>query len=155
MIFQHTWQQILAGEKSQTRRLVQEGDSGGPEYSDEGVLLDGRYGCVLRNGRYLWQVGHHTYAVQPNRGKPSVGRIRLTGIRQERVNEISEADAIAEGVILPPCNYVGTCNSSRCPRHMADANRAAFATLWDSIHSGGAAYWTGPMVWVLEFELST
>lgn len=26
MIFQHTWQQILAGDKVQTRRLVQEGD---------------------------------------------------------------------------------------------------------------------------------
>lgn len=48
------------------------------------------------NYRTKWQVGK-SYAVQPGRGKPAIGRIRITGIRREDVRDISDEDTHAEG----------------------------------------------------------
>lgn len=149
MIFQHTWQQILAGDKVQTRRLVQEGDTFDTE---NGVIT-----AVYRKGRLLYKVGQ-TRAVQTGRGKPSVGRIRLTGIRRQRVNEISEADAIAEGVEVVGREYDARTgqHASRYNAYIGGASTynpvASFAGLFNQIHTGKDAYENGPSVWVLEFE---
>lgn len=109
-----------------------------------------------------WVVGR-TYAVVPKRGLPAVwwkadsfgdvswsdghitkragltlhgwqpARIRITAIRQERLQDITESDARAEGV-----NSV-----------------AEYSALWDSINgkTKGARWADNPRVWVLEFEL--
>lgn len=93
MIFAHTWQQVLAGEKTQTRRVVKPGDERWPlaEFST------GAISQVRRNGRCLWKVGR-VYSVQPGQGKCEVARIRITAIRYcERAGDISEVDARAEG----------------------------------------------------------
>jgi hypothetical protein len=84
---------ILAGEKTQTRRVVKDGDERWPlaEFSDSPIS------SVRRNGRCLWKAGR-VYAVQPGRGKHAVARIRITAIRYcERAGDISEADGRAEG----------------------------------------------------------
>ena len=90
MIFQHTWQQVLDGTKTQTRRLVKPGEWVG--YIGKDVLSG--------TGRTVYEVGK-TYAVQPGRGQAAVGRIRITSIRQEDVRQISKADALAEGFSGP------------------------------------------------------
>jgi hypothetical protein len=72
--------------------------------------------------------------------------LEITGIRCERLNEISEADAIAEGcvstaVVCPddPHDYLGRFASE------------AFQTLWESINGPGS--WdVNPFVWVVEFK---
>lgn len=130
-------QKVIAGLKTQTRRPQQELDEAYITYSYD---LTPR--IVFRAGRLLWQVGK-TYAVQPGRGKASIGRILLKSIRKERVNEISEADAMAEGVTLHSTYQPG------------QGYRDGFRTLWNSIYSNGMAFDTGPMVWVLEFETET
>ncbi len=84
-------EQILAGTKTQTRRRVKKGDtylrsSNGSECTSVGT--------VAGVGRYT--VGG-TYAVQPGRGKKSVGRIEITKIRHEKVSDISDSDLKAEG----------------------------------------------------------
>lgn len=87
MIFQLTWQAVLEGRKSQTRRLVV------PE------LDTLQNGAVIRCGeppRVRWKVGKD-YAVQPGRGKESVARIEILSIRREDVRTISDADVKAEG----------------------------------------------------------
>ena len=79
--------------------------------------------------------------------------LEITGVRVERLQEITKAGARAEGVTLPECAYVGQCNSSRCPSHREDAHRAAFQQLWDSLNAERGYGWeTNPWVWVLEFK---
>jgi hypothetical protein len=85
MIFQHTYQLILDNEKTETRRLINPGEK----------LLDNPR-CVEVNGRAKWQVGR-SYAIQPGRGKKAVGRIKITGIKTEPLDQMSEEDALAEG----------------------------------------------------------
>ncbi|MFQ3567608.1 MAG: ASCH domain-containing protein [Aggregatilineales bacterium] len=85
MIFAYTLQQVLSGDKRQTRRLIKPGQQ---------LAEDGR--AILNGQRAVYQVGR-TYAVQPSGRQKAVARIVLTGLRKERVSAISEADARAEG----------------------------------------------------------
>lgn len=86
-------EKVLAGKKTQTRRVWRESDA---------WLIDGdtmNVFCVSNGegGRERWFVGK-TYAVQPGRGERAVGRILLTAIRHcARAGDISEEDARAEG----------------------------------------------------------
>jgi hypothetical protein len=72
----------------------------------------------------------------------SASRITLevTGVRVERLQDISEADARAEGV------------DRHAPGEIADvAYRAPFRSLWGDIN--GAGSWdANPWVWVVEFQ---
>jgi hypothetical protein len=74
--------------------------------------------------------------------RQSESRITLdvTGARVERLHEITEEDARAEGA---------ECGSQREGMHTA---RDAFAVLWDSINGKRAAWGTNPWVWVVEFS---
>lgn len=100
MIFQHTWEKVLSGEKTQTRRLRLPGDKamGGwieaPSATSSGIMGDTAY--IWRNYNTIYQVGK-TYAVQPGRGKKAVARIQITGIRSEDVRSLSINDLYAEG----------------------------------------------------------
>lgn len=78
--------------------------------------------------------------------------LKITAVRVERLNDISEADAMAEGGMFHdgrPINHHGF-------RHTPDGNlwttaRASFASLWESIN--GAGSWeTNPWVWVITFK---
>ncbi len=120
MIFAHTLDKILCGEKRQTRRLVKPGE--------HLTTKSGKAAVVAK--RTVYEVGK-TYAVQPNRGKKAVARILLTGLRREKILDISTADAVAEGFL----------------------SRDEFLKTWHNIH--GAKADLLHEVWVLEFELHT
>jgi hypothetical protein len=65
--------------------------------------------------------------------------LRITDIRVERLNDLSEEDAVSEGI------------SDRCEDGCWTSAQEKFAVLWDSIHGYGE--WnTDPWVWVIEFE---
>jgi len=72
--------------------------------------------------------------------------VPLTKVRAERVQSISEADAIAEGINRVIAKVLDM------ERHEYSA-RYHFAELWDSIHGKKPEYkWSAsPWVWVLEF----
>ena len=89
MIFQYTLEAVLTGYKTQTRRLIGKHDSA---LRDE----NGTITAILVNGRAKWCVGK-SYAVQARRTGQTVGRILLTGLREEVVKDISAEDARAEG----------------------------------------------------------
>ncbi|HEN3636831.1 TPA: hypothetical protein U5E40_001429 [Yersinia enterocolitica] len=67
----------------------------------------------------------------------------ITGVRAERLNDISEQDARAEGV-----------KAWRGPAEELVGGKLAFFELWDSIYGQkeGENWQANPWVWVIEFE---
>lgn len=118
MIFAHTLEKVIQGKKWQTRRIIKP-----DEYFDSS-----NQSVMKMNNRTMYKIGK-SYAVQPNRGKKSVARIQLTGVRKERVDDITENDAQAEGF----------------------TSRAEFIDQWHTIHGQDADL--SCEVWVFEFEL--
>jgi hypothetical protein len=114
MIFQHTWEKVLSGEKTQTRRLVKRQDITGGSYKagyrvsmTDGSPIGVHYKPFRfdADGKYLgprrkWIPGR-TYAVQPSRTEKGIARIRITGVRRQDVRRISQVDARAEGFSGP------------------------------------------------------
>jgi len=137
MIFQYMWQQVLDGTKTQTRRIVKPG---------EVLRFDPNpvYNAVHHMGGHAkWQTGN-TYAVQPGRTQKAIARIEITAIRQERVQDISDEDVIAEGVVV----WKWALWQVESPF------AAGYAELWDSIHTSKGMRWSdNPLVWVIEFRL--
>jgi hypothetical protein len=68
--------------------------------------------------------------------------LAVTSVRVERVQEITEADARAEGIEPQRSDYSGE-----------DSNSLQFRDLWDSINAARGYGWAvNPWVWVVEFE---
>ena len=85
-------QKIVAGQKTQTRRLVHPDD-----FSDETLVRRWKPNRSNPTTTMIrWGVGR-TYAICPGRGKPQIGRILILNIRSEYINSITEADARREG----------------------------------------------------------
>jgi len=84
-------------------------------------LIGGKYWPADERAQYLTSAGYRPL------------RIRITAIRRERLQDISEADAKAEGV----------------------ADVEAYRALWQAINgkTPGARWDANPTVFVLEFEL--
>ena len=97
------------------------------------VMLNGE--SVLVNQRNPWTPSIY----MPRR----LSRIMLevTSIKVERVQDITEDDAIAEGMEVVP---IGTSTWS---------NRESFMILWDKINKKRGFGWdTNPFVWVISFK---
>lgn len=78
--------------------------------------------------------------------------LELTSVRVERVQDISEDDARAEGVTLEPQH--GLLNGK--PASLAPMTyRLAFGWLWDAINGKRAPWASNAWVWVLEFRRLT
>jgi hypothetical protein len=148
---------ILAGAKTQTRRLVKMHADGSSynrcRYGSPGELL-----WVRETWTNLARPGYQRVPVYRADGpegdqlpegvhwKPSLlmprwaSRIDLevTGVRVERLQDISAADAAAEGCV---------------PRQMDYGDpRAAFEGLWDAINGKRAPWASNPWVWVIAFR---
>ena len=83
--------------------------------------------------------------------------LEVTGVRVERLQDISEADAIAEGVHPAGVCLPGDDTSafSRIGRVCnASFPVARYAALWESINGVGA-WGKNPLVWVIEFRRVT
>ena len=100
---------------------------------------------------YRADPGFHAYRWRPSIFMPRwASRITLeiVSVRVERLQDISDEDAIAEGVGSP----VGT--PLRYGSVTEDWNRRAFASLWQSINGPGS--WdANTWVWVVEFKRVT
>ncbi len=94
----------------------------------------------------------------PGRWRPSIhmprarSRIDLevTGVRVERLHQISDDDALREGIDTEGEVYEGgeSLQSAGSPH---SPERYTFATLWRSIN-GDASWESNPWVWVVEFK---
>lgn len=134
-------QKVLTGEKTQTRRIVKPGEW----FS---VLPNGSKAVFYEEGRLKWITGE-SYAIQPGRTKAAIGRFKLLDIRRERVQDISESDAIAEGVELNHYYCDEGTDSDPTPIHRCDPI-GKFLELFESINGKGALE---KEVWVLVFEV--
>jgi hypothetical protein len=142
---------ILAGRKTQTRRLMKvdrDGAAGpSPGAVGETLWVRERFASVVdREGvtkfiyaadgtphtahKVRWQMSIH----MPRRA--SRMSVRVSGVRSERLQEISDADVLAEG----------------CPGDRLVEPLAWFRQLWDGLSPDGAKWTDNPAVWVLDFE---
>ncbi len=72
--------------------------------------------------------------------------LEITGVRVERLQDISEQDASAEGADLCVEQSVSKYAKRRCPTYVC-----SFGALWESINGKGS--WdANPWVWVVEFK---
>ena len=159
MIFQHTWQQVLDGSKTHLRRLVKPGDRLFDDTISLGISPDHPLYIPTRVGAWMkhpkefpfrlkYECGR-TYAVQPGRTEKGIARIRITGIRRERVQDITEEQAIAEGI---PVDADGV---AMAVGRFHDSPRDAFAALWATIHPKPPHDWaSNPWCFVYTFHRS-
>jgi hypothetical protein len=70
--------------------------------------------------------------------------LEVTAVRVERLQDISETDAEAEGV--------DAVSMADVPRQATMNRRADFKQLWDSINAKRAPWASNPWVWVVEFK---
>jgi hypothetical protein len=161
VIFQHTFEDVLSGKKTQTRRLMQPDDQlltfehpDNPAYGKPFV-----WDLYSARVRYEWG---NTYAVQPARTKKGIARIRIMGIRQEDVRCISEQDAIAEA-LYNPFEFLEVWTHMHDKPAWNAQNKTDFSDGDESGRIGHCAAWmswlkgTRPaeryQAWVLTFEL--
>ncbi|EMO5717462.1 hypothetical protein RVW00_002442 [Enterobacter bugandensis] len=92
--------------------------------------------------------------------------LEITGVRVEKLDKISEEDAISEGmqgVICPSCkgdpdysttqfdpDTLAAVDEIHC--QSCESNRSKFFALWDSIYGEGN-HCMGDWVWVIEFKV--
>lgn len=127
-------QMVMSGRKTVTRRLVKPGD----QYIEDHAHTDS---VIEASGRVRWEVWK-TYAVCPGRGKNGIGRIVITDIRRERLQDISTDDCVFEGI-----EWRGVYRNE-----VHDAFRA----LWESINKTPGTRWEdNPDVWRIAFEVVT
>lgn len=74
--------------------------------------------------------------------------LEITGVRVERLNDCSAADAIAEGIAPELEGWTDYGNPS-CQMCLDPLD--SYRTLWDSINGAGA-WAVNPWVWVVEFR---
>lgn len=92
-----------------------------------------------------------TRQIEDYRSKPSIHMprwasritLRITDVRVERLQDISEDDARAEGVLRTDWEY----DDGEC----CDTNQEAFSHLWNRINGAGA-WEANSWVWVISFE---
>jgi len=79
--------------------------------------------------------------------------LKVASVRVEQVQDISEADAIAEGIGVSWSGAWRNYATTGKPRYILDP-RKSFETLFDSIYASQEFGWdANPWVWVVEFEI--
>lgn len=119
------------------------------------AYFDG-YVIYAADGGFEWNAGDDATINTCSMWKPSihmpraVSRITLeiTGVRVERLQDISEADATAEGAALDRGHCYVVSGHEQWAHQTA---RGCFNSLWNSIN-GPCAFEQNPWVWVVEFK---
>lgn len=147
---------ILDGSKTQTRRIIKSN-----MFTGEGAHVNN---CPFGNiGDRLWvrethwpdiyggnviyradggEIGCHAWKPSIHmRREYSRVNLEITGVRVERLQDISEEDARDEGVKQ---------FMRGCTRHESEC-RGLFRWLWEKIN-GAESWQDNPLVWVVEFE---
>jgi hypothetical protein len=98
---------------------------------------DGECGWVYRHGRFMPK-------------KHSRQTIEITDVRVQRLQEISEEDAAAEGA--SPWEFGPEQALTSGERGAVLPYRGGFACLWDEINADRATWYSNPWVWAITFK---
>lgn len=74
--------------------------------------------------------------------------LEVTSVRVERLQDISEADALAEGIVRQPDGGYGLADTTHY--HFTDPRQSYFS-LWEAINGAGSVE-DNPWVWAVEFR---
>lgn len=157
MIFAHTIDKVLSGEKTQTRRIIKPHE----DYYHAELGGDDR---IIPAGVFHWQAPSYgwskpvyivgkDYAVQRGRGIAAEGRIRITDIQREDVRNIDEIDVCAEG-FSDHVEFIETWTKMHDPKFYEKHSDTEDGHYWL-----WRARWERPdafyQAWVLTFALVT
>lgn len=173
---------ILDGRKTQTRRIMKDPFNGFPHgkpgdrlwvretWANVDTAPTWNGAAMCEESQIVYRADFGPEPVDWN-WRPSIhmpraaSRINLeiTGIRVERLNDISESDAVAEGIESfrpvpgdgPGSPYDGYIykdytGKNAVPYFITDP-RESFRTLWESINGPGS-WGKNPWVWVIDFQ---
>jgi hypothetical protein len=131
---------ILSGEKTVTRRPIRFDPDA---YLHQAVIVHSP------SGRPLYCLGKD-YSVQPGRGKVSVARIRITGLRVNRLHMLQMRDAQHEG-----CRFVDlSATVYDFPEARAASYMLGFIATWEALYHGTKFAWPqNPWVAIISFSL--
>lgn len=113
------------------------------------------------DGQFVWAVGEG-----PTRWRPSIHMpkwacriwLRVIDVRVERLQDITEWSAKAEGVGVGCPDIPGDCSGDWCESDGERCERLSyiggFRVLWDSLVKDGDRWDDNPFVWVVAFERS-
>ena len=159
-------QSLLADRKTQTRRLseswmkVKSGDE--LWVRETFCVCDGAaYGSGQSDRMALYSAtytGHSGMVWRPCIHMPRwASRITLRATadaRRESLQEITEQDAVAEGIMLLGSPKVGEGYGHEEGQHyLFDSARDAYAELWNRLHGKDAPWNSNPTVTVVSFEV--
>jgi hypothetical protein len=120
------------------------------------------------NGEYVYRANYGTteddsFPPSMFKWKPSIHMpreaarifLKVTNVRVERLQDITEEDAKAEGMESEEyLDHYEWAVSVAPPGSVLPTLRSAFAALWDSLNAKRGYSWeTNPWVWVIEFEV--
>jgi len=148
------WEKVLSKEKTQTRRLHKPNHSTIPGWHTTNIVVVKTHyqSKGIERSKSLWVVGK-TYAVQPPgepgshaRGGKGVGYIRITQMRLEPLQDISDDDLIKEGFVCYE-DIGGAVLDELQP------DREGFTENWDDMYKGepGFLWDDNPVVYVIDF----
>lgn len=146
MIFQHTWEKVLSGEKTQTRRLIKPDEAWATDKNDYPL-----HTIVLSGIRRKYIVGR-VYGVQPGRGKKVIAHICIHNIRKEDVRNISDSDVKAEG-FWGRIEFLDTWIAMHDKRFLDDFKRLTLVAHARGIEALNSRPSNRYMAWVLTFKL--
>lgn len=142
----HWWHKVPAGFRGEKNALRTYYSADRGIYD---VMVDDDTGCVID------LVRHRSHGEAP-RWQPSIHMprwasrisLKITDVRVERLQDISEADARAEGC---PFGHAGNQYDPPAADPWQGYGRASFSLLWEKIN--GAGSWdANPWVWVVSFK---
>lgn len=144
---------ILDGRKTQTRSVDKIGETGDILLVKEPYVYDGGviYAAYEGDKYFNW------IAAEKMPRAFSRFSIRITSVRQERLQDISEEDAIKEGIEPLFAKWTKYTVFRNYRGGLEFLNPIwSFRSLWDSINDKpGRAWADNPLVWVHEFEVVT
>lgn len=165
------WPLSVSPEDEKLLALCPYGQPGDRLWVRESLGYDAEYGHYFAADRTFLcslfddqgkETGYSYDGLMADRSVPSIHlprrysriTLELTGVRVERLQDISEADAIAEGVHADPrCRQDDDTPGFHGIGPVRDASFpiARYGALWESLNGRGS-WKANPWVWVLEFR---